>query len=83
VVLAESLGSIASNLVIDGKQYVAVGQNISAHHLRPGISGYLNGKCTPQHLGKKTHVWDIELTNDEGKKICICRLTMAIVDKPK
>ena len=81
VVLAESLGSIASNLVIDNRHSIAVGQSINANHIRPGIKGFVYGHCTPIHLGKRSHVWHIEIKNDEDKLVCICRLTMAIVDK--
>ena len=81
VVLAESLGSIASNLVIDNAKFIAVGQSINANHIRPGISGFVHGTCTPIHLGKRSHVWHIEIKNEAVKLVCICRLTMAIVDK--
>lgn len=81
VVLAESLGSIASNLVINNSELIAVGQSINANHIRPGISGFVHGTCTPIHLGKRSHVWHIEIKNEADKLVCICRLTMAIVNK--
>ena len=81
VVLAESLGSIASNLVIDDEKQFCVGQSINANHIRPGIKGYAYGKATPIHIGKKTHLWEIKITNEQDKLICISRLTMAILDK--
>ncbi len=81
VVLAESLGSIASNLVIDTESEYAVGQSIQANHIRPGIEGFVHGTAEPIHLGRKTHVWEIRIVNDQDKLVCICRLTMAILAK--
>lgn len=83
VVLAETLGSIASNLVIDRSKWVAVGLEINANHLRPVSEGMVTGICTPIHIGKKTHVWDIKLYNDAAKITCISRLTTAIIPNVK
>lgn len=79
VVLAESLGSIGSHYVVDNSIYAAVGLDINANHLRPVRSGFVYGKATPIHLGRKNHVWDIEITNERNKLVCKSRLTMAIV----
>jgi 1,4-dihydroxy-2-naphthoyl-CoA hydrolase len=81
VVLAEGLGSIASNLIIDQSQFYAVGQSVNASHIRPGVQGFAHGTATPIHIGRKSHLWEIKITNDEGKLICITRLTMAILPK--
>ena len=78
VVLAETLGSVASNLIIDEK-YIAVGLEVNANHLRPVRSGFVTGVCKPVHLGGKTHVWDIKLYDERGKMSCISRLTVAII----
>ena len=81
VVLAETLGSVASYMLIDPEKYIAVGQSINANHIRPGISGYVYGKCEPVHLGSKSHVRNIEIVNEEQKLVCVSRLTMAIIEK--
>jgi 1,4-dihydroxy-2-naphthoyl-CoA hydrolase len=81
VVLAEGLGSIASNLIIDQSQFYAVGQSVNASHIRPGIKGYAHGTASPIHIGRKSHLWEIKITNDEGKLLCVSRLTMAILPK--
>lgn len=83
VVLAESIGSIASNLIIDPEKLMGVGLEINANHLRPVSSGVVTAVCSPIHIGNKTHVWDIKLYNDEGKMTCISRLTVAIIPKMK
>ncbi|MDQ3049159.1 MAG: hotdog fold thioesterase [Bacteroidota bacterium] len=79
VALAESLGSIASNLIIDNSQYACVGLDINANHLRPASSGYVYAEAKAIHIGKKTHVWSIEIKNEAGKMVCISRLTMAVI----
>ena len=81
VVLAESLGSIASNLVIGRGDYVGVGLEVNANHIRPVKDGEVTGVCKPIHLGSKTHVWEIKLYDKRGKLHCISRLTVAIVPK--
>ena len=83
VVLAESIGSIASNLIVDPEQFMGVGLEINANHLRPVSSGFVTAVCSPIHIGNKTHVWDIKIYNDEGKMTCISRLTVAIIPKMK
>jgi len=79
-VLAESLGSIASNLCINMRKQKAVGLEINANHLRPVFKGFVTGKATPINLGKSIHVWNIDISNEAGKLNCISRLTTAIVD---
>ena len=81
VVLAESLGSVASNMIIDSNKYIGVGLEVNANHLRPVKSGFVTGICKPIHIGGKTHVWDIRLYDDSGKINCVSRLTVAIIPK--
>jgi 1,4-dihydroxy-2-naphthoyl-CoA hydrolase len=79
VVLAETLGSIASYMCIDPTKFIAVGLEVNANHLRPVSSGFVKGICKPIHIGAKTHIWEIKMYNDRGKMNCISRLTGAII----
>jgi 1,4-dihydroxy-2-naphthoyl-CoA hydrolase len=81
LVLAETIGSFASHWVIDNSKYIAVGMEINANHLRPVTHGYVTAICKPVHLGKLSHVWDIRISDDKGKAVCISRLTVAIVPR--
>lgn len=81
VVLAESLGSIASAMVVDPEEFYVVGQVVNANHMRPGIKGYATGTAKPIHIGTRSHIWDIEILNDDKKVLCTVRLTMAVVKK--
>jgi 1,4-dihydroxy-2-naphthoyl-CoA hydrolase len=80
VALAETVGSIASLLCLkDPMTSQAVGLDINANHLRSvPEGGKVRAKATSVHLGRKTHVWHIEITNEAGKAVCVSRLTMMI-----
>jgi 1,4-dihydroxy-2-naphthoyl-CoA hydrolase len=80
-VLAETIGSVASHLVIDPSEFYCVGIEINANHIRSAKEGFVYGTCSPLHIGSSTHVWDIRITNEEEKLICISRLTVAIMKK--
>jgi 1,4-dihydroxy-2-naphthoyl-CoA hydrolase len=81
VVLAESLGSIASNLMVEESGKICVGLEVNANHISSVKEGYVKGKATLVHAGSKTHVWDIRITSDKDKLVCISRLTIAVLDK--
>ena len=79
VVLAETLGSMASYLCIDTKKFYCVGLEVNANHLRGVRSWRVTAVAKPVHMGRTTHVWDIRLSDDNGKLNCISRLTIAVV----
>lgn len=84
VSLAETIGSVASNLCIDAPNKSAVGLEINANHLRAGFEGgMLTAIVKPIRLGRSIHVWNIEITDERDRMICISRLTMAIIETPK
>src|SRR5664279_4712696 len=80
-VLAETVGSVASALVIDMDRFYCVGLEINANHVKSATEGLVTAKCTPLHLGKHTHVWDIKIYDNSGKLTCVSRLTVAIIPK--
>jgi len=79
VVLAETVGSIAANLVVDANKFRCVGQEINANHIRPTSSGLVTATAKPIHLGRGSQVWDIRIMNEQNKLACISRLTMAVI----
>ena len=81
VALAESLGSLAANLVLDGDTSMAVGLEINANHLRAVTSGHVIGTARPLHLGRSTQVWEIRIEDADANLVCISRLTMAVVPR--
>ncbi len=81
VVLAESMGSVASFLSLpDPQKQTAVGVEINANHLKSAKNGYVYGKCTPIRLGKSIQVWEIKITNEANELICVSRLTTMVID---
>jgi 1,4-dihydroxy-2-naphthoyl-CoA hydrolase len=78
-VLAETVGSVASALVIDRDKYYCVGLEINANHLRSVSDGIVTAVAKPLHLGRSTHVWDIKIYDDKEKLFCVSRLTVAIL----
>ena len=79
--LAESMGSTASFLCVDGSKQNCVGLEINANHLRAVHDGYVYGTARPLHLGRRTHVWEIDIVDDSGKLVCVSRLTVMVVDR--
>ena len=78
VVLAESLGSCGAAFA-SPPGHRAVGLDINANHLRSASSGWVVGVARPVHIGRTTHVWQIEVSNEKGQLTCVSRITMAIL----
>jgi len=79
VALAESLGSIAANLCVDPERWVCVGQEVNASHLRPVRSGRVTATARPVYRGRTSQVWEIEVADERQRKVCLVRLTVAVV----
>ena len=80
-VLAETVGSVASSLVIDSTRQICVGIEINCNHLRAKKDGLVTATSEPLHIGATTHVWDIKIRDEKEKLICVSRLTVAILKK--
>ena len=80
LVLAETLGSVAANFVVDRSKQRCLGQEINANHLRPVPDGIVTGTARPFHIGARSQVWSIEIRDPAERLVCISRLTMAVVE---
>jgi len=78
VVLAETLGSCGTAYA-SPRGFRAVGLDINANHLRGATSGWVTGTTRPVHIGRTTHVWHIDLVDDNGRLTCVSRITMVIL----
>jgi 1,4-dihydroxy-2-naphthoyl-CoA hydrolase len=78
VVLAETLGSCGAAYAVP-PGHRAVGLDINANHLKSARTGWITGTARPLHIGRSTHVWQIELANESGQLTCVSRITMAIL----
>lgn len=80
VALAETVGSLAAMLCVD-PNYMVLGQDINANHLRSISSGLVIATARPFHLGRSSHVWHIEIRDEQERLVCVSRLTMAVVER--
>ncbi|OMP90716.1 1,4-dihydroxy-2-naphthoyl-CoA hydrolase [Raoultella terrigena] len=78
VVLAETLGSVAGYLCSEGEQKV-VGLEVNANHIRSVRAGRVRGVCKALHVGSRHQVWQIEISDEQGRLCCSSRLTTAVV----
>lgn len=80
-VLAETIGSVASAMVVDHEKFACVGLEINANHVRSARDGFVFGTARPLHLGANTHVWDIRITDEANRLVCVSRLTVAVIPR--
>ena len=83
VTLAETLGSTAATLCVDMSQTVCAGLDINANHIRSVTSGFVYGVARPVHIGNSTQVWEIRITDEQEKLVCISRITMAVLNRDR
>ena len=81
--LIETVGSIASAMVIDISKNYCVGIEINANHLRSVTKGMVTATAHPLHLGRTTHVWEAKIHDDENRLSCAGRITVAILEHKK
>ncbi|KYG81313.1 thioesterase [Roseivirga seohaensis] len=79
--LAETLGSIAAHSVVDPEKQYCVGLEINGNHIKSVKEGWVYAVARPHHVGRKTQVWEIKITNKNDDLVCISRITMAVMDK--
>ena len=82
VAFAETLASWAGSFAVDRSRFHCVGMEINANHVRPAGSGWVTGVARPVNLGRTTQVWDVRITNEQGKLVCIARCTLAVLEMP-
>lgn len=81
VALAETVASLGAWMNCDREKQAAVGLEINANHLRSKRDGMVRAVATPVHRGRSTHVWSVEIRDEEEKLVCVSRCTLAIVDQ--
>ncbi len=79
VALAETVASMAGWLNVDNSKNTVVGLEINANHVRAKRDGIVTAVATPLHIGRKTHVWEIRITDEQDRLVCISRCTLAVV----
>lgn len=79
VVLAETIASMGGAMTLDPMRQTAVGLEINANHIRPVMAGHVTGTATAESIGRTTQIWTIRITSDEGKLVCLSRITLAVI----
>ena len=79
VALAETVASTGGWMNVDQEKERVVGIEINANHLRAKRDGVVTAVATPVHIGRRTHVWDVRITDEQDKLVCVSRCTLAIV----
>ena len=80
--LAESLASIATAAAVWDDGNIAVGLSNSTNFMRPATEGTLHAQATRRHRGRTTWIWDVDVTDDEGRLCATTRVTMAVRPRP-
>lgn len=78
--LAETVASYAGNILVNKHGKHCVGLEINGNHIKSIRSGWVYGKATPIHVGKRSHVWNIDITNENDELICKSRMTLVVID---
>jgi 1,4-dihydroxy-2-naphthoyl-CoA hydrolase len=79
VALAETVGSVAAAMTVDHSKFATVGMEINANHVRPVQDGFVYATATAESIGRTTQIWSIRIESQEGKLVCISRITMAVI----
>jgi uncharacterized protein (TIGR00369 family) len=79
VALAETVASMAAWMNVDQTTQQVVGLEINANHLRAKRDGMVTAVATPAHIGRRTQVWEVRITDEAGKLVCLSRCTMAVI----
>jgi 1,4-dihydroxy-2-naphthoyl-CoA hydrolase len=79
VALAETVASVGAYELVDKEVEAVAGLEINANHVRPKTEGVVTAIATVLHQGKSTQVWDIKITDEQDRLICVSRCTMAVI----
>ncbi|HET9471413.1 MAG TPA: hotdog fold thioesterase [Usitatibacter sp.] len=79
VALAETVASTGAWMNCDQARENVVGLEINANHLRAKRDGVVTATATPVHVGRRTQVWEVRVTDEQGKAVCVSRCTLAVI----
>jgi uncharacterized protein (TIGR00369 family) len=79
--LAEGAASLGGAVSV-GPDQIVVGTELNCSHLRAMSTGTLTATATPIRKGRTVHVWGIDLTDDQGRQICVARCSLQVLKAP-
>jgi 1,4-dihydroxy-2-naphthoyl-CoA hydrolase len=80
--MAESLASIATAMAVYNDGNIAVGLSNNTSFMRPATQGHVHATATRRHKGRTTWIWDVDLTDDDGRLCATTRVTIAVRPRP-
>lgn len=83
VALAETVASVAGAMTVDPAVSAAVGMEINANHIRPAGAGFVYATAKPESRGRTSQVWTIRIEDEEGRLVCLSRMTLAVIPAPR
>lgn len=78
--MAESLTSLATYLAVEPEGKVAVGLANATSFVRPILAGTVHAEARVRHRGRTTWLWDVEISDDDGRLCALTRMTIAVRD---
>jgi 1,4-dihydroxy-2-naphthoyl-CoA hydrolase len=79
VVLAETVASVGAAMTVDRNTHGTVGMEINANHIRPVKDGFVYATAKAESIGRTTQIWTIRVEDENGKLVCLSRITMAVI----
>ncbi len=79
--LAETLGSVGALLNVDSETTSVVGMNLTINHIRSVHEGWVTGEAIPVHIGRRTQIWSIQISDDADRLVSDARLTLANISQ--
>ncbi|SDD00845.1 PaaI family thioesterase [Williamwhitmania taraxaci] len=79
--LAETVASAGSTMLVDTSKSMVVGLEVNGNHLRSVSSGFVTATARIIHQGERTHVWNVEIVDEELRLVMIGRVTMMVVNR--
>jgi 1,4-dihydroxy-2-naphthoyl-CoA hydrolase len=80
--IAESITSLATALTVLPEGRSAQGLSNQTSFLRPITEGTIHAEARRRHRGRSTWVWEVELTDDDGRLCALVRMTIAVRELP-
>jgi len=79
--LAETIGSVCAVMCVDTEKESIVGLELNINHIRAIKEGFVIATCMPHHVGRTTHVWNIEIRDEKDRMVSVARLTTMVIKK--
>ena len=80
--IAETLASVGTAVVVTPEGNGAMGLSNSTSFLRPITDGTIHARAVRRHRGRTTWIWDVEISDDDGRLCALSRMTIAVRPQP-